>query len=103
MRFWICGGALLVAASGLLGCGSVQSTSKLRDARQSVAQAEGANVEEFATYEFVLAQSYLEKARHEWAQSDWQQAKRYAELATHWAELAHERARSQSMPTGVER
>lgn len=93
----------MIAASGLLGCGSVQSTSKLRQARQSVAQAEVANVEEFATYEFVLAQSYLDKARHEWAQSDWQQATRYAKLASFWSEKANDRARNQALPTGVDR
>lgn len=99
MRSWIIGGALL--ALNLTACGSISSTQQLRQARQSVEAIEGTAVPQRSVYEWVLAQSFLEKADHEWAQSDWQQAKRYAELARTWAELAQERARTGAKPTGV--
>ena len=99
MRSWIIVGAVL--ALNLAACGSISSTQQLRQARQSVEALESANVEQRALYEFVLAQSFLEKADAEWAQSDWKQAKRYSELARTWSERAQERARSGAKPTGV--
>lgn len=100
MRSWIIGVALLALHLG--GCGSISSTQQLRQARESVANAEREEVEPRALYEYVLAQSYLAKADVEWSQSDWKQAKRYAELAALWAERAEERARTGGAPTGVE-
>lgn len=101
MRSWICGGALLVLVGQLAACGSVQSTMKIRAAKESVETASFSGVSEHAIYESVLAESYLEKARKEWAQSDWQHASRYADSAKLWAERAAERAAVKGKPTGV--
>lgn len=101
MRFWILGGALLVMASQLAACGSVQSTMKIRTAKESVEATSFSDASEHSVYESVMAESYLEKARLEWAQSDWQHASRYADRAAFWAERAQERAAEKGKPTGV--
>lgn len=101
MRSWICGGALIVLATVLTACGSVQSTVKIKAAKQSVEATSFSAANEHSVYESVLAGAYLEKARKEWAQSDWQHASRYADAAKLWAERAVERAATNAKATGV--
>jgi hypothetical protein len=50
------------------------------------------NAEDFATYEYVSALSYYEKAREEVGQSDYREALVYAEKAEAFAAAAYERA-----------
>lgn len=102
MRSWICGGALIALAAQLVACGSVQSTTKIRAASQSVEEVAASESSEHAVYESTLADAYLEKARHEWAQSNWQHAVSYADASKLWAERAVERAATKSKVTGVD-
>ena len=48
--------------------------------------------EEYATYEYVSAVQYLEKAKEEWSFSDYQHAEEYGERAREFAESALQRA-----------
>ena len=50
------------------------------------------NAEDYATYEYVSALSYYEKAREEVGQSDYREAVVYAEKAEAFAAAAYERA-----------
>ena len=65
---------------------------RLRDQAAYEDGREATGAEAYATYEFVSAQEYLEKAREEWAYSDYQKALEYAERALQFAEQAYERA-----------
>ena len=73
-------------------CGPLVSTAELTAATDAFELAEGVEAERYATYEFISAREYLEKAREEWSYSDYQKAHEYAELALDFAERAYERA-----------
>jgi len=103
MRSWICGAAFLVMIAQFTGCGSVQSTQKIRAAQERIDTEDFEKATKYSVYESVLAQSYLEKARDEWAKSDWQHAVKYAKDANVWAERAIERAAKRGPVTGVEK
>lgn len=102
MRSWICGGALLVLMAQFMGCGSVQSTQKIRVAQERIDTEDFDTASKHSVYESVLATSYLERARREWAKSDWQHAVRYAKEADTWAERAIERSQTRGPVTGVD-
>lgn len=102
MSTWNRGGALLALCISLSACGSINSTQAIRGADSALEAAEAQRAEERAVYEYTLAREYYEKARHEWAQSDWKQARRYGQLASEWAERAAERGRTGGPATGVE-
>lgn len=101
MRSWICGGALLVLMAQIAGCGSVQSTQKIRVAQERIDTEDFDSASTHSVYESTLAETYLEKARQEWAKSDWQHAVRYADIADVWAERAIKRAATRGPVTGV--
>lgn len=82
----------LVVATLLGGCGSILSSSEITSATQAIERAEELDSEAFATYEFVSAEAYLDKAREEWARSDFQKAVDYARRAREFAVMAYERA-----------
>lgn len=102
MRSWIGGAALLVMCVQFTGCGSVQSTQNIRQAQERIDTEEFEKASKFSVYESVLAENYLERARREWAKSDWQHAVRYAKDADAWAERAIERAEHRATVTGVD-
>lgn len=102
MRSWICGGALLVLMAQFAGCGSVQSTQKIRVAQERIDTDDFDSASKHSVYESILAETYLEKARKEWSKSDWQHAVRYAAEADSWAERAIERAATRGPVTGVD-
>lgn len=84
-------------------CGPITATTALRDARDAVDRADRVEAEVAATYEFVSAVEYLEKAREEWHYSDFQRALEYARRAKEFAEAAYDRAmQSNTNLPGVE-
>ncbi|MCA9563529.1 MAG: DUF4398 domain-containing protein [Myxococcales bacterium] len=87
---------LSVISLGLIGCGGIIATPTLNDAEAAVRAAELERADELATYEFVSAVEYLEMAKQEWGQSDWQAADEYAERAILHAEAALSRATARS-------
>lgn len=86
---------LLLAA----GCGSILSTSEISAANEALELAMMDDADELAIYEFVSAETYLQKAREEWGRSDFQQAVDYARRARAFAVRASERARREATMT----
>lgn len=82
----------LLLMLGSVGCGSVLSSSEINSADDAVDLALSASADEFAVYEYVSAEEYLNKAREEWGRSDFQQAVDYARRAQEFATMAYERA-----------
>lgn len=76
----------------LAGCGQITSTAAINDARDAVERAAAVDAGTYAVYEFTSAEAYLDKAREEWATSDFQHALSYAQRALDFAEAALERA-----------
>ena len=85
-------GVLLGVLAGSTGCGPVTSTSTMNHAVVAVEEARLEQAEEYAIYEWVSAEAYLDKAREEWAHSDYQHAEEYAQKALDFARAAEERA-----------
>lgn len=83
---------LVICVSLLCGCGAIISTASLVEADAAVEAARLEQAEEHSTYEFLCAEAYLDKAREEWAFSDFQHAEEYAQLAINFAQAALERA-----------
>ncbi len=83
---------LLLPVLALAGCGSVLSSSEINSADSALELALSASADEFAVYEYVSAEEYLNKAREEWGRSDFQQAVDYARRAHEFATMAYERA-----------
>jgi hypothetical protein len=65
-----------------------------------MAQAEAVQAQTWAVYEYVSAEEYLRKAREEWGYGQWQQAARYARLASEQARAAATRIRERTDALG---
>lgn len=83
---------LVFTISLFMGCGSVLSTAEINDARDAIERAAVLDAEAYATYEFVSADAYLDKAEEEWGRSDFQKSVEYARRAQQFAEMAYQRA-----------
>ncbi|MCB9550181.1 MAG: DUF4398 domain-containing protein [Myxococcales bacterium] len=87
------GAALVIGAALVLsGCGPVIATQAIADATIAVEGARGANAPELAVYEFVSAETYLQKAREEEGYADYQAAVDLASKARFLADEARRRA-----------
>ncbi len=71
-----------------VGCGPIQSTSRISDAEVSIERARVAEAEIRAPYEFYSAYHYLYKAKEEWGYSEFEAAYDYATLARRAADAA---------------
>lgn len=91
---------LLPVALSSTGCGAVLYTANVAPASSSVEQARLAEAETRAPYEYYLAQAYLEKAREEAAEANYQDAIRFAEASEQNATRAIELARRNMRETG---
>lgn len=89
-----------IAAVGSTGCGAVLYTANVAPASSSVEQARLAEAETRAPYEFYLSQAYLNKAREEAAEANYQDAIRFAETSEQNATRAIELARRNMRETG---
>lgn len=90
---WVGVASTAVLAMIFLGaCGAVISTPTIRDAELAISAAGMEQAEEYATYEYVSAVEYLDKAKEEWSFSDYQHAEEYAARARDFAETALQRA-----------
>jgi hypothetical protein len=82
-------GLSLVALLALAACGPVTYVSQVsREATAAVTRARAAGADKRAPYWFTLATEYLDKAREEAAQADFQSAVRLGRRATEAAERA---------------
>ena len=86
------GWALVASLALFVGCGPILSTQTLSDAETAIEAARAAGADRSAVYEYTSAVEYLEKAREEWAYSDFQHALEYAQRAVTFAQQAFERA-----------
>lgn len=79
--------ALLSLCTGA-GCGPVQYTANIIAAEGALEAARDANARWHAPYEFYSAETYLEKAREEAAESEYEDAIRFADAATSYGQRA---------------
>jgi hypothetical protein len=85
--------SILLALSALAGCASVTA---LRTARESFDRTKAAGADTKAPYEYFLAESYLNKAEHEAAEGDRDQAQDYAAKSEKFSLEALEKAKGGS-------
>ena len=83
--------ALLLLAP-LAACGPIQSTSALIDADVEIEAARAAGAANTATYEFVTAEAYLQKAREEVGYAQYELAADFAAKARDVAREARKKA-----------
>lgn len=84
---------LAAAAACLLGaCGPLHYTSNVIAAEGALEAARDGNARWQAAYEFYSAEIYLEKAREEAAEGQYEDAIRFADAATSYAQRALELA-----------
>jgi hypothetical protein len=83
--------ALLVIAA-LAGCGPVQSTASLIDAEVALEAARTAGAPQSAAYEYVIAESYLKKAKETANRARYESANQFAHKAKELANEARTKA-----------
>lgn len=92
--------ALTAIAVTFAACGPSLYTFNIIPASQAVEQARQANAAEHAPYEFFYANSYLDKAREEQAEANYQDAIRFAERANEFGTKARDLARRRMREQG---
>jgi hypothetical protein len=90
---------LLMTLAGT-GCGPIVATSSIARAENLVTEAGSQYAEQYATYHYISAVEYLEKAREEWGYSDYQAAHEYATRALDQARAAIDRVRNRTDALG---
>lgn len=90
--------ALLIVVGVMVGCGPVQSTSRISDAKVAFTRARVANAHKQAPFEYYSAQYYLHKASEEWGYSDFEAAYDYAIKAEEAAKEARLKAKEDPWP-----
>jgi len=85
LRRLLLGGALALLAGG---CGPIHYTSNIIAAETALEEARDGNARRQAAYEFYSAEVYLEKAREEAAEGQYEDAIRFADAATSYAQQA---------------
>lgn len=90
---------VLLSLSGV-GCGPIVATSSISRAEKLVTEAGSQYAEQYATYQYISAVEYLEKAREEWGYSDYQAAHEYATRALEQARAAIDRVRNRTDALG---
>ena len=95
---------VLVAVAAILtmfaACGPSLYTFNIVPASQAVEQAREANAAEHAPYEYFYAQSYLDKARDEAAEANYQDTVHFAERANEFGTKARDLARRRMREQG---
>lgn len=86
------GGVLALALIAAVGCGPLQYTANMIAAQSALEAARDGNARWLAAYEFYSAQAHLEKAREEAAEGEYEDAIRFADVATSYAQRALELA-----------
>jgi hypothetical protein len=90
---------VLVTLGGM-GCGPIVATSSIARAENLVTEAGSQYAEQYATYQYISAVEYLEKAREEWSYSDYKAAHEYATRALEQARAAIDRVRNRTDALG---
>ncbi|MBX3268876.1 MAG: DUF4398 domain-containing protein [Sandaracinaceae bacterium] len=92
--------ALAAAVTAFAACGPSLYTFNVIPASQAVEQARQANAPDHAPYEFFIAEAYLDKAREEAAEANYQDAVRFAERANEFGTKARDLARRRMREQG---
>lgn len=87
-RVWIA--CMMCLSSTVLSCGPVQYSHHILRASAAMAEAEEADAEEEAPYEYWYADAHLKQARREVGYSDFQEAIKCARVAQEYATKATE-------------
>ena len=98
-RLLVLSGIVAIAAT-FAACGPSLYTFNIVPASQAVEQAAQANAAEHAPYEYFYARSYLDKAREEAAEANYQDALRFAETANEFGTKARDLARRRMREMG---
>ncbi len=91
---------LAAAAALLAACGPSLYTFNIIPASSAVEQAAQANAAEHAPYEYFTARTYLDKAREEAAEANYQDAIRFSERASEHGTKARDLARRRMREMG---
>lgn len=92
--------ALLGLSLCCLGCGPIQYTTNLIAAESAIEAARDDNARWHAPYEFYSAEAFLEKAREESAQGQYEDAVRFADAAVSYGQRASQLARKRAKKGG---
>lgn len=98
-RLMLVTGSCMVLAA-LTACGPSLYTFNSIPASSAVEQARQANAAELAPYELFAAESYLDKAREEAAEANYQDAIRFAERANELGTKARDLSRQRMRELG---
>lgn len=79
--------------SAFVGCGPIQSTSRISDATVALERARVNDADIKAPYEYYSARFYLHKAQEEWGYSDFEASYEYAKEAKRAADAANLKAK----------
>ncbi len=93
---WLC----VVLWTALVGCGPTVYTVHILPASRAVHQAEEADAQSHAPYEYYYAQAHLEKARAEAGEAAYQDAIRHAKVAEEFGLKARDLARRRMREAG---
>jgi len=91
---------MVVAVISFAACGPTLYSFNIIPASQAVGEAEQANAAEHAPYEYFYARSYLDKAREEAAEANYQDAIRFAEQANEFGTKARDLSRRRMREMG---
>ena len=88
---------LALLASSAAGCGPTWYTAEIISASSIVAEAEHADAEDRAAYEYWISREYLQKAREEAGEASYEDAIHYAQEAHRYAAEARDLARDRRL------
>jgi len=97
---WVRALALLVALGAMTGCGNAFFVVYTSGATNKLEEAKELGAEEYAAYEYYMAQEYLTKARSEAAEADYSDAIDLAQESREFSEKAIELARAAHRSAG---
>jgi hypothetical protein len=72
---------LVLVGPALYGCGPIQASSAVGDAKEAIERATVSRANEFARFPFHMAQNYLDKAKELEGYSEYAAAERFARRA----------------------
>ena len=87
MRAWW----LLCFLPAVSGCAAVWGSVHLVEAKKAVSTAEAAQAAELASYEYTMAQHYLQESWERYNRTDYRASVELAKLAGDWAQKASDR------------
>ena len=96
-----CTAALLIGAAWLsMGCGPIGYTVTVLDATEAVEEARQAGAATTAPYEYYYAQAFLDKAREQAGQAEYQNSIELSGTARQYGQRARDLARRRGRESG---